>query len=94
MLSNPNDSLTSRTNHSLHAIRGDGTIYNKMDKNTDKGMNPFALALMICDAVSTRRSTLVAAPLYMKFAILMQTMFPSVFGVFMNNKAKKAKNIQ
>lgn len=66
-------------------------MYNKMDKNTDKGMNPSALAMMICNAVAAGRSTLVAAPLYMKLAVFAQTIFPSIYGVFMTNKAKKAK---
>ena len=81
-----------KTNHSMNSIRGDGSLYNKMDTTTSKGMDPRVLAKKICDSVVRREGILIVAPLYMKLVIVLQYVFPSLVARMMIKKAQKARS--
>ena len=52
---------TVRTNVSLNALRGDGSLYNKMDRFLESGMAPAECARRILDAVHRRRREVLIA---------------------------------
>ena len=81
--------MSGRTNHSLNAINGNGSSYNKMDSTTSKGMEASDLAKAIAKAVDERKGQLIVAPFYMKVVLFLQTVCPSVVSWIMQNKAKK-----
>ena len=81
--------MNRRTNHSVNAIKGDGSSYNKMDATTNKGMEAADLAKAIAKAVDERKGHLVVAPLYMKIVLFLQTICPSVVSWIMRSKARK-----
>lgn len=81
-----------KTNHSMNSIRGDGSLYNKMDSTTSKGMDPKVLAKEICRSIERREGILIVAPLYMKLVIVLQYIFPSIVAKIMIRKARKARS--
>ena len=81
-----------KTNHSMNSIRGDGSLYNKMDSTTSEGMDPRVLAKKICRSIKRREGILIVAPLYMKLVIVLQYIFPSIVAKMMIRKAQKARS--
>ena len=75
-----------KTNHSMNSIRGE------MDSTTSKGMDPRVLAKEICRSIERREGILIVAPLYMKLAIVLQYIFPSIVAKMMIWKAQNARS--
>lgn len=76
----------------MNSIRGDGSLYNKMDSTTSKGMDPKVLAKEICRSIERREGILIVAPLYMKLVIILQYIFPPIVAKMMIRKAQNARS--
>ncbi|MGQ3012330.1 MAG: SDR family oxidoreductase [Flavobacteriales bacterium] len=68
-----------RTPITMHALTGDGSPLNQMDKGTDKGINPDRFAQKVLRAVSKRKNEAVIAGKKEKFGIFMSRFFPAVY---------------
>lgn len=80
-----------QTNLSQNAVCGDGTTYNKTDSTTASGMKPSFVAHKILQAVKYRKDDIVLAPLLHKLVILIRALFPSLFFLIMNFRAKSGE---
>lgn len=80
-----------KTGHSLNALRGDGTIYGKLDETTNKGVAPEELAPRILSGVARRKAELVDAPLDARLARLIRHLCPSLLLCIMRRRAKKER---
>lgn len=70
-----------RTPITMHALTGDGTALNQMDKGTDSGIDPGRFAQKVLRAVSKRRNEAVIAGTKEKFGVFMKRFFPAVYAV-------------
>jgi len=80
-----------KTGHSLNALRGDGSLYGKLDETTKKGVAPEVLAPRILAGVARRQAELVDAPLDARFARLIRHLCPSLLLCIMRRRAKKER---
>ncbi|MCX7638443.1 MAG: SDR family oxidoreductase [Cyclobacteriaceae bacterium] len=68
-----------RTNITLHALTGDGSMLNKMDTSTDRGMNARVFARKMIRAVEKRKEEVYIGGAKEVFAVYLKRFFPSVF---------------
>lgn len=67
-----------RTNVSMNALTGDGTLLQKMDDAQENGMSPETCAKKIIDAVSNRKEEVNIGGKEI-FAVKLKRFFPSIF---------------
>mmetsp|Transcript_43514 Transcript_43514/g.70022 ORF Transcript_43514/g.70022 Transcript_43514/m.70022 type:complete len:157 (-) Transcript_43514:88-558(-) len=75
------------TNLSKNAITASGAQYNKTDPSTAKGMNASTVAERILKNAHAR-DEIIIAPAYVKFAIALRNIIPSVY---FNSMIKRAR---
>ncbi|XP_066599516.1 dehydrogenase/reductase SDR family protein 7-like [Prorops nasuta] len=80
-----------KTSLSLNALTGTGQVYGVMDEATEKGYTPEFVADQVLKAVLKKEKDLVVATFTPKVAILLRTVFPSIYFWIMQKRAKKLK---
>lgn len=78
-----------KTQLSLNALTGNGTCYGVMDKTTNDGVSPQAIADDIFRAVLRNKSELIACGFQPTLALWMRFLFPNLYFWFMARRAKK-----
>lgn len=78
-----------KTSLSVNAIKGDGKVYGLMDETTENGYEPEYVAEYILKSILKQEKEVTIAPFMPKAAILLRTLFPSLFFWIMQNRAKK-----
>ncbi|XP_072748613.1 dehydrogenase/reductase SDR family protein 7-like [Anoplolepis gracilipes] len=78
-----------KTSLSLNALTGDGQVYGLMDKTTETGYQPEYVAECILKSVLKQEKETTIAPFSAKAAIVLRTLFPSLFFWIMQKRAKK-----
>jgi len=68
-----------RTPITLHALTGDGTPLNKMDKGTSEGMDVEVFVKKMLKGISRQKNRLVIGGFKEKFGVFMKRFFPSLF---------------
>ena len=82
-----------KTSLSLNALTGNGKIYGLMDKATENGYQPGYVAECVLKSVLKQEKEVTIAPFTSKAAIVIRTLFPSLFFWIMQKRARKlAKN--
>ncbi|KAM0730063.1 Dehydrogenase/reductase SDR family protein 7-like [Formica fusca] len=82
-----------KTSLSLNALTGNGQVYGLMDKTTESGYQSEYVAECILKSVLKQEKEVTIAPFSPKAAIVLRTLFPSLFFWIMQRRAKKsAKN--
>ncbi|XP_076453848.1 dehydrogenase/reductase SDR family member 7B-like [Babylonia areolata] len=80
-----------RTNLSTNAVRGDGSAYGLMDKTTESGMTPEAVAERVLQCVLRGQPDVVISPLHHRLAIILRAVAPSLFFAIMARRARKQR---
>ena len=65
-----------------------------MDINTKSGYNVEYVSEQIISAIISNKFQLVLAPLYVKIAIIIKTLAPSLYVYLMNRRARKERKTQ
>lgn len=78
-----------KTALSLNAVTGSGETYGVMDENTEQGFTPEYVAEEVMKALLQEASEVTVAPFTPKAAILLRSLFPSVYFWLMRKRAKK-----
>jgi len=78
-----------RTNLSVNAVQGDGSVYGVTDETTANGLEPEVAANRILQAVALCKKEVVIASFKIRFAILIRTVLPSLFFWLMARRAKQ-----
>ncbi|XP_012225368.1 dehydrogenase/reductase SDR family protein 7-like isoform X1 [Linepithema humile] len=78
-----------KTSLSLNALTGNGQIYGLMDKTTESGYQPEYVAECILKSVLKQEKELTIAPFSPRCAIVLRTLFPSLFFWIMQKRAQK-----
>ncbi|MCX7743164.1 MAG: SDR family oxidoreductase [Flavobacteriales bacterium] len=68
-----------RTPITLHALTGDGTPLNIMDKGTSEGLDVDVFAKKMLYAVSKQKNRIIIGGFKEKFGVFMKRFFPSLF---------------
>jgi len=78
-----------KTSLSLNALTGNGQVYGVMDKTTESGYQPKYVAECILKSILKQEKEIIIAPLSPKCAIILRTLFPSLYFWIMQKRAKK-----
>lgn len=78
-----------KTSLSINALKEDGKLYGLMDETTKNGYEPEYVAECILNSVLQQKKEVTIAPLSMKVAMLLRTLFPSFYFWIMQNRARK-----
>ncbi|EFN80815.1 dehydrogenase/reductase SDR family protein 7-like [Harpegnathos saltator] len=81
-----------KTSLSMNALTGSGQVYGIMDETTVNGYEPDYVAERILEAVLKQKKEVTIAPFLVKCAIIIRTLFPSLFFWLMQKRAKKLAN--
>lgn len=68
-----------KTNISLNAFKGDGSLYNQLDESTQKGLDPNFVAKKIIEAIKKEKKEIIIAGIKEKFALFLKKFFPNLF---------------
>ncbi|XP_014222659.1 dehydrogenase/reductase SDR family protein 7-like [Trichogramma pretiosum] len=82
-----------QTSLSLNALTGNGETYGLMDATTAAGYSPEYVAEKVVKAVQRGEKEIVIAPIMHRIAILLRTLFPSVFFWLMKKRAESQKKL-
>ncbi|XP_011159318.1 dehydrogenase/reductase SDR family protein 7-like [Solenopsis invicta] len=77
-----------KTSLSLNALTGSGQVYGIMDKNTESGFQPKYVAERILKSVLKQEKEVTIAPFSPKCAIVLRTLFPSLYFWIMQKRAR------
>ncbi|EFN72306.1 Dehydrogenase/reductase SDR family protein 7-like [Camponotus floridanus] len=77
-----------KTSLSLNALTENGQVYGLMDKTTENGYQPEFVAECILKSVLKQEKEVTIAPFSPKVAIVLRTLFPSLFFWIMQKRAK------
>ncbi|XP_032679676.1 dehydrogenase/reductase SDR family protein 7-like [Odontomachus brunneus] len=80
-----------KTNLSLNALTGNGQVYGIMDETIENGYEPGYVAECILEAILKKKEEITIAPFSVKCAIIIRTLFPSLFFWLMQRRARKLK---
>ncbi|XP_014467503.1 PREDICTED: dehydrogenase/reductase SDR family protein 7-like [Dinoponera quadriceps] len=83
-----------KTHLSMNALTGNGQVYGKMDETIANGYEPEYVAERILEAVLKQKEEVTIAPFSVKCAIIIRTLFPSLFFWLMQNRARKLAKSQ
>ncbi|RLU19419.1 hypothetical protein DMN91_007976 [Ooceraea biroi] len=78
-----------KTSLSLNALMADGQAYGLMDKTTESGYQADYVAQCILKSILHQQKEITVAPLAPKAAIILRTLFPSLFFWIMQRRARK-----
>jgi len=78
-----------KTSLSLNALTGSGQVYGVMDKTTESGYQPKYVAECILKSVLKQEKEVTIAPFPPKCAIILRTLFPSLYFWIMQKRASK-----
>ncbi|KAK2580777.1 hypothetical protein KPH14_011512 [Odynerus spinipes] len=78
-----------KTALSLNALTGNGETYGVMDQTTEQGYSPKYVAEKVLKAVLKKEKDVIIAPIAPKSAILLRSLFPSLYFWLMEKRAKK-----
>ena len=78
-----------RTQLSVNALTGDGSVHGKMDETTENGYSAEYVAKAIVHAVVKKRKEVIIATVLPKLAIFLRKYFPSVYFYVMAIRARK-----
>lgn len=78
-----------KTSLSYNALTGGGQVYGVMDATTENGYEPEYVAECILRSVLEQEKEITIAPFTSKAAIVLRTLFPSVYFYIMKQRAKK-----
>lgn len=78
-----------RTNLSASAVRGDGSEFNKVDKQVEKGMAPMECARIVVNSVFNRELEVWICPFYYYLGIALLQIFPSVHAWYLRRRLKR-----
>jgi len=78
-----------KTSLSLNALTGSGQVYGVMDKTTESGYQPKYVAECILKSVLKQEKEVTIAPFLPKCAIILRTLFPSLYFWIMQKRASK-----
>ncbi len=67
-----------RTDITLNSVTGDGSLYNKMDKNQEEGLSALDCATQILKAVESKKEEVLIGKKE-KFGVLIKRFFPAYF---------------
>jgi len=82
------------TNLSRNALTGSGDKHGVLDNTTKSGYSVEYVSDRIISGVIKNEQQLVLAPLYVRLAILIRTLLPSLYRFIMNKRALKEKKYQ
>ncbi|XP_005807057.1 dehydrogenase/reductase SDR family member 7B [Xiphophorus maculatus] len=78
-----------RTNLSVNAVTGDGSMYGVVDKTTASGWDPRDVAHAVLKAVRLKSKDVVLAGPLPTVAIYLRTLWPTLFFKLMGSRARK-----
>ncbi|KYN02927.1 Dehydrogenase/reductase SDR family protein 7-like protein [Cyphomyrmex costatus] len=78
-----------KTSLSLNALTGNGQVYGIMDKATESGFQPKYVAECILKSVLKQEKEVTIASFSPKCAIVLRTLFPSLYFWIMQKRARK-----
>lgn len=78
-----------KTNISLSALDGDGSVHAKMDSTTANGMSTVYVADRVVDAVAKQQSDVVLGPFTHGAAIYIRALLPNLYFWIMAGRARK-----
>ncbi|MFN3603666.1 MAG: SDR family oxidoreductase [Leptonema sp. (in: bacteria)] len=67
-----------KTNISLNALRGDGSLYNQLDEGVSKGLEPQFVAKKIIQAIQKEKKEIIISRVKEKTAVYLKRFFPSI----------------
>ncbi|GIX40567.1 MAG: oxidoreductase [Leptospiraceae bacterium] len=67
-----------KTNISLNALKGDGTLHNQLDEGIQKGLEPEYVAKKIINAIKKDKQEIIIAGLKESFAVFLKRFFPEI----------------
>jgi len=82
------------TNLSRNALTGSGDKHGVLDSTTKSGFSVEYVSDRIISGMVNNDQQLVLAPLYVRLAILIRTLLPSLYRFIMNRRALKEKKCQ
>ncbi|KRX87805.1 Dehydrogenase/reductase SDR family protein 7-like [Trichinella pseudospiralis] len=80
-----------RTQLSANALDGTGVAHNVIDRNTETGMLPDWVACRILKALVNNEQELILASWYVRFAILLRVIWPSLYFWIMQRRASRTE---
>ncbi|KRZ62636.1 Dehydrogenase/reductase SDR family protein 7-like [Trichinella nativa] len=80
-----------RTQLSANALDGTGVAQNVVDRNTETGMMPDWVACRILKALVNNEQELILASWYVRFAILLRVVWPSLYFWIMQKRASRTE---
>ncbi|XP_018302950.1 dehydrogenase/reductase SDR family protein 7-like isoform X2 [Mycetomoellerius zeteki] len=78
-----------KTSLSLNALTGNGQVYGIMDKTTESGFQPKYVAECILKSILKQEKEVTIASFSPKCAIVLRTLFPSLYFWIMQKRARK-----
>jgi len=78
-----------KTNISLNALAGDGSLHGQMDITTAGGLTPEALAVKMCNAVAARKEEVYIAGAKETMAIYLKRWVPTIFSKILRKATVK-----
>ncbi|XP_012534978.1 dehydrogenase/reductase SDR family protein 7-like [Monomorium pharaonis] len=78
-----------KTSLSLNALTGNGQVYGIMDKTTESGYQPKYVAECVLRSVLKQEKEVTIASFSPKCAIILRTLFPSLYFWIMEKRARK-----